>query len=142
MKKKILLLVLVISLVLASCIGGRDFTQAVYLPEDIIYIDYKELSISFESMEPPRYYTSLEALKEAVEMISAESTNPGCYECSEVYMIYVEEGEVFYEFAYLYSGQDKITYVLDYSDESLSIETIINTLNVFYGEGNFNFQIR
>lgn len=135
--KQIIYLLLII---LTSCNGSKEIVQTIYFPSDIFYIDYKDLSISFEVSDQVIYFESLERLILAVEDMSVAELN--AFSNENVFMVYIEDGNVFFEYAYNFPGQDQVTYVLDGTDGSIGIETIINTLNVFYGEGNYSFEIR
>lgn len=136
--KQIIYLLLII---LTSCNESKEIVQTVYFPSDIFYIDYNELSISFEGSDSVLYFESLNQLILAVEDMSVAELN-GDFEKENVFMVYIEEGEVYFEYAYNFPGQNQVTYVLDGTDGSLSTETITNTLDVFYGEGNYSFEIR
>ena len=135
--KQIIYLLLII---LTSCNGSKEIVQTIYFPSDIFYIDYKDLSISFEVSDQVIYFESLERLILAVEDMSVAELN--AFSNENVFMVYIEDGNVFFEYAYNFPGQDQVTYVLDGTDESLDIEVITNTLDVFYGKGNYYFTLR
>lgn len=134
---------LLLFMLLTACNGSREMIiQAIYLPEEIIYVDYNDLTISFEGNSGVRYFESLEQLINTVEEITAYSLEYEYTLSENVFMVYIEDGNVFFEYAYNFPGQNQVTYVLDGTDGSLSTETITNTLDVFYGEGNYSFEIR